>query len=297
MKKFFFLPAVLIAFSACLASSAQADVITNWSFDVSSAFTSWLGPQGTASGDVKWQNVADHTNRTGKNSGISFNDSYTKMDWSSYDAKGLRSSSLALETYSGDLDTNGSYEAAMKIVHDNKTVGNTTPTPKIMDISVQVVLTGMYEDGSSLSQNINMNLQLGFIETPNKGYGQKAEHTQDDIFFIVANEGATENFTDAFGNDYTVSMQAIFDALGGIDLETADYYINERFEDYYNYDPSKPLYGWSTLEGESTEHNMKINLVVEPATSTTPEPATWVMLALAGAAGFPLYRRSRKLRQ
>lgn len=294
MKKTTIFAAFLAVF-AIATSPIQADVITNWEFSVNSTFTSWIGPLGDSSGKVVEQSVANHTNPIGNKAGVTINEDATKMSWTSYDNKGLRSSSLELNSWSGTINTDGNEETALTMTHNNQTVGNSAPTPKIMEIAIDVLLTGMHEDGRTIEQEVTMKLLLGFIETPNSGFGMLNGHTEDDIFFVIENPSTTERFTDAEGNVYDVSMDAVFQELAGVYLDTAAYYIDERLSGLYEYDPTSPLYGWSTLENTYASNTMDVNIVVRHDTMpSTPEPGTMLIFAVAGAVGIPACRRLRK---
>lgn len=298
MKKILTFLSVLVACAILSGAQLQADVITNWDFNVNSYFISWVGPENDAKGKVGTQVADGHGNRTGNTSGISFYNDRTIMEWSSYDSKKLRSSSLELNGLTGTIRTDGVSETALTMTHNNATVGTIAPTPKFMDIAVNVLLSGTHADGTEITKNVELVMQLGFMETPNKNVGMLPGHTEDDIFFVVNSPTTTERFTDALGNVYDVSMDAVFQEITGIHLDTAAYYIDERLGDYYEYDSTQPLYGWSTLEGESTANAMDVNIVVRHIPpSSTPEPATWLLMTCAGAVGLPLYRRCRKIRK
>lgn len=284
--------------------ATRADVITDWSFSVNSAFVSWLAPD--SKGNVVWKDAETHQNRVGnKTPGDSLYDSQygidTILEWSSYDSTsnnssgvaGIRSSSLELQSHEGAIRTDGQQATAMTMVHNNQTIGNNALKPKIMDITVDVLLTGWHEDGSKVSQELSLTLTLGFIETANNGYGMK--YTEDDIFFVVNTADTTQRFTDNYGNVYDASLDAVFEELTGDHLKAAIYYVNNDFGDYYSYDPSRPLYGWSTLENTYEENQMNVNIVVRHDTMpTTPEPSTMLILGLAGLAGLPAVRRMRR---
>lgn len=274
----------------------RAEIIETWSYDVEATFDSWYGPEGTRTNKSVsfWQNAEEHVNRVKGNDGISFSDDYTIMEWSSADN---RTSGLSLEGLSGKISTDGSSVTAMTMTHSNKTIGTSNPTPKILEIAIDVVLTGIYDDGDTFSIPLKLAFTLGFLETPNIGNGALDGHTEDDIFFIIDNPSSSQTFTDKNGNTYEISIDSTFNEITGVHLATAAHYINERFEGVYTYDPDQLLYGFTTREGKSQENAMDIQLVVRQITtsdSTTPEPGTLIVMSLAGILGVPVYRRMKK---
>lgn len=286
MKKTTIFAAFLTVF-AIVTAPLQADVITNWQFNVNSSFVSWLGQTDFGSEEVEWQQAKGETNPR-----ISFNDDLNWMGWSSQDG---RTSSLSLASNSGTITTDGDMQTALTMTHNNSVIGANSPAPKIMEIAIDVALTGVHANGDIVNQNLALTLMLGFMETPNKGSGMLDGHTQDDIFFIVSNPSTTQRFTDDFGNVYDVSMDAVFKELTGVHLDTAEYYIDERIGGYYNLSSLDTLYGWYTLEGKNLENAMDVNIVVRNETvPSTPEPGTMLIFAVAGAIGIPACRRLRK---
>lgn len=289
---------------ALAPATVRADVITNWSYSVNSAFVSWLAPD--SKGNIVWKDAETHQNRVGsRTAGDSLYDSQygvdTILEWSSFNSNannssgvaGIRSSSLELHSQQGTIQTDGSLQTALTMVHNNQTIGNNAPKPKIMDITVDVLLTGRHEDGTQISQDISLNLTLGFIETANSGYGMK--YTEDDIFFVIDMANTTKRFTDAEGNIYDASLDAVFEELTGSHLNAAAYYIDKEFGNYYSYDSGQALYGWSTLENTYEQNQMNVNIVVRHDTMpTTPEPSTMLVFGLAGLAGLPVFRRMRR---
>ena len=287
MKKCCFI--LVFVFIACCSGIVRADVITSWDFSVNSTFVSWLGQTKYSTTVVDWQDAALHTNP-----GVTFNDDLTRMGWSSSDG---RTSSLDLASNAGNITTDGDMQTALTMTHNNSVIGTGSPTPKIMEVAIDVSLSGTHETGQTLEQNMTLTMLLGFIETPNKNSGMLNGHTEDDIFFIVGNPSTTQRFTDAFGNVYDVSMDAVFQELTGVHLDTALYYIDSRISDYYGFDMGDTLYGWSTLEGKNLENAMNVNIVVRHETMPgVPEPGTMLIIAVAGLCGVPFCRRLKNRR-
>lgn len=293
------------------ADTVEGDIIKNWDFSVESSFVSWLGPKDSSTGAVTWQDAATHVNldRSGKTPGNTVGDEYGKdstLSWSSYDSTannssgvaGHRTSGLELDSNSGTIATDGEKALALTMIHNNQTVGTTAPTPKIMEIVIDVLLTGTHAGGQTVEEKLTMTLLLGFIETPNKGHGMLSGHTEDDIFFVISNPSTTQQFTDAFGNKYDVSMDAVFEQLTGEHLVTGLKYAQDRIGGFYDLGKLDTLYGWSTKENTYEANTMNVNIVVRHDTmenkSTTPEPATMLIFAVAGAVGIPAYRRMKK---
>ena len=154
-------------------------------------------------------------------------------------------------------------------------------------------------------------LEFMFFETDNTHIFNQSRN--NDVFLLVNPEASIEQF-DYMGYNYTFSFtsglgQLDMDSLAGMDYNgttvlqtledlgygdvTYDTFFIWAFENGWVDDPEYNLFGWTTVEGDTTYASSQLT-VVSNGPIPTPEPSTFAIFGL-GLVG--LFFAGRRIRQ
>lgn len=287
MKKFAVLLGVWVAVSFLSAGSVRAELITDWNYSVTSVFTTWTDENG------KTYDIDTFTDRASGKSGFTLENDGTNLNWTSVDSKGTRTSGAELTSFSGIVSTDGEFQNALTMTHNNQTIGTVAPTPRYMDIGVVVTLAALTQAGEELSFDVNLTLSLGFIETPNQGFAGYYG-TQDDIFYVRDVSAATTQFI--YGDIlYDITLESSFQELSDVGMDTLRYQLRNDAT-FTSWDTGSAIYGWTTKEGQSATNAIELALQVRHETipPATPEPGTMMIFGIASLVGLPLVRKLKR---
>lgn len=288
MKKVF-----LTVVAACMlmlaAPNAKADVVEQWQYTSDAVFVSWTDVQertgnalnnNTAITGIGWTKDLAYDSMFGYPVSGGSQKGYTGLRWgSNYDY-----SSIGLQKQSGTLQTNGQNGAGVSLWHDNHTISASYSTLQAGSVLLTLDLDPV--NGTLDAGTFGILLDFYFIETLNGASGS-TEHDPD--IFIVKEplEVASQRFMHD-GVEYEFSFEASFKPLEGWFLEEAQRLLGT----------DDILYGWTTLEGQTSEFNTSFSIKTitppAPVPTPTPEPGTMLLMGL-GLAGLGFMTRRRKL--
>ena len=243
------------------ATIAKADIVNDWTYKTTGVLkdVTWSG------GFPGWYGAVGH----GVNGG------YTEYQWG--DNKQL-TSGLVVDSYEGNITTEGSAEKGLLITHRNENVNSSYKMLTGGTIFTTIEISG---DNGQAAYEVTSSIDFKFYETPNDGVGY-----DDDIFFMTASEimKGVGDFTYG-GQRYYVYLHSNIQALEGEYLKMA--------QEYGNYTSDTPLYGWTTKEGESLSNAYELSLKISRTPPVVPVPAA-VWLMGTGLAGLMALKRRNK---
>jgi len=198
------LPLAALAATAGMATSAQAVVVSTWSYTVDSVFTASSFSGGLGAGAR-----IDHTDGDGR-----------LLQWgapSPISGNGQQSSiGVVLPSpVAGTIDTNGDFEAANDYFHNNNVLRTGSDQLETATISISINLTPLVPAGGP-ADPIATTFDIQFFETANNGgadglcedgtasgVGQHANGCRD-IFVVEFSDGAFDFVYD--GEEYTLFL-------------------------------------------------------------------------------------------
>ncbi len=263
-------------------TTAKAEIITAWNYEVDGIFVSWT----------------DDNNRTGSYNnnptGIQGRYGAVTLDYDYYQGAyapgsktGYRTlrwgdsagySSLTLSPVDGAVYTDGAAVNGITFSHSNLPISASAAS--LRSGSILAALSMSPAGGSIDATTYSTTLEFFFFETTN---GNSA--TERDILLVRNPYVATESFTHA-GVRYDFTFEASFQLLTGW---YADYARTQL-----GWSSDTPVYGWTTAEGFTTDFFTKLQVRHETMPPpATPEPATLALLGL-GLAGLGLAARRRR---
>ena len=179
------------------AAGAKADLITEWDYQIDSAFTAF-SPAGV----------------TGSNPNANLGNAPTTLQWGT---GGSGPSSLVVDatvTNPPTVTTGGGSVNGASVTHNNNPIAGETLTSATL--STQLVLTA--SNDPTITQTLMSEFQIEFMETANDGdCGFASVSNCDDIFVLLNPEVLVETFiVDEF--IYTITLGAV--GLGPLDDAT-----------------------------------------------------------------------------
>jgi hypothetical protein len=262
------------------AQTASAALITDWTFDVDSAFTDFAEDVGSAGGTV----TGSGENAVLKNDG--FDPNYTTLEW----GQDGTSSVLITSNVNGSIDTNGAAEQGAIFTHNNSSINANSTMLDTFKITSQLTLVGTAEapPGGSLTGDDQIvgpiTFNSFFTETFNGGTCavEDAETVCDDIF-VLSNASGLATLGDGQSfivDDYEYTVTLGLQGLGPLtedECEAAD--------------ADTGCFGLTTAEGVSNGFNTTFQITA----AQIPAPG---ILALFGIGlmglGFAAKRQSNK---
>ncbi|WP_282609851.1 THxN family PEP-CTERM protein [Pelagibius sp. Alg239-R121] len=251
--------ALVVSFPVAIlgAAGAQAALITEWTYQIDSAFTAF-SPAGV----------------TGSNPNANLGNAPTTLQWGT---GGNGPSSLVVDATVTDpptLSTGGGPVAGASITHNNNPIGGETLTSATL--STQLVLTAANDP--TITQQLDSVFQIDFTETGNVGNcGFESVSSCDDIFVLLNPEVLVENFVvDDF--IYTITLGA--QGLGPLSDATCAAAGQ----------PSGCV-GFTTQEGQA--NNLQTLFSISAEQVRIPEPASLALLGF-GLLGMGAVVRRRR---
>lgn len=283
---------VALCLTILLSTPALAAQITQWEYSVSYEFNDYWNQDNTQTGLTPGSFV----NGAGE--------TVNSLSWGDGNQ-----SSIGFITKSGTIDTGTTVDIIDHMYHDNQPVtGNNSLHGAIM--AANLTLKGIDPVTGSVN-SFDTVLEFMFFETDNTHLLNPSRN--NDVFLLVNPEASIEQFS-YMGYDYTFSFtsglgQLDMDSLAGMDYNgttvlqtleelgygdvTYDTFLIWAFENGWIDNPEYNLFGWTTVEGDTTYASSQLT-VVSNGPIPTPEPSTFAFFGL-GLVG--LFFAGRRIRQ
>ncbi|SOB57998.1 exported protein of unknown function [Pseudodesulfovibrio profundus] len=283
---------MILCLTILFSTPALAAQITQWEYSVSYEFNDYWNQDNTQTGLTP----ESYVNGAGE--------TVNSLSWGDGDQ-----SSIGFITKSGTVDTGTTVDIIDHMFHDNQPVtGNYSLHGAMM--AANLTLKGI-DPVTGAVNSFDTVLEFMFFETDNTHIFNPSRN--NDVFLLVNPEASIEQF-DYMGYNYTFSFtsglgQLDMDSLAGMDhngttvlqtLEdlgygdvTYDTFFIWAFENGWVDDPEYNLFGWTTVEGDTTYASSQLT-VVSNGPIPTPEPSTFAIFGL-GLVG--LFFAGRRIRQ
>lgn len=274
------------------STPAFAAQITQWEYSVSYEFHDYWNQDNTQTGLTPGSSV----NGAGE--------TVNSLSWGDGDQ-----SSIGFITKSGTINTGSTVDIIDHMFHDNQPVtGNDFLHGAMM--AANLTLKGI-DPVTGAVNSFDTVLEFMFFETDNTHLFNTSRN--NDVFLLVNPEASIEQF-DYMGYNYTFAFTS---GLGLLDMDalTGMYYNGSTvlqtledlgygnvsyetilwwaFENGWIDDPDYDLFGWTTVEGDTTYASSQLT-VVSNGPIPTPEPSTFAIFGL-GLVG--LFFAGRRIRQ
>ncbi len=241
------------------AAGAKADLITEWDYQIESAFTAF-SPAGV----------------TGLNPNPELGNNPTTLQWGT---GGNGPSSLVVDSTVASpptLLTGGGPVTGASITHNNNPIGG--PTLTSASLATELVLTA--SNDPTITQTLMAEFDIDFVETFNDGdCGFNSVSNCDDIFILLNPEVLVETFiVDEF--IYTITLGA--QGLGPLDDATCA-----------EAGQASGCVGFTTQEGQANVLQTLFSISAEQI--RIPEPASLALLGFGLVGMGAIVRRRRKV--
>ena len=283
---------MILCLTILFSTPALAAQITQWEYSVSYEFNDYWNQDNTQTGLTP----ESYVNGAGE--------TVNSLSWGDGDQ-----SSIGFITKSGTVDTGTTVDIIDHMFHDNQPVtGNYSLHGAMM--AANLTLKGI-DPVTGAVNSFDTVLEFMFFETDNTHIFNQSRN--NDVFLLVNPEASIEQF-DYMGYNYTFSFtsglgQLDMDSLAGMDYNgttvlqtledlgygdvTYDTFFIWAFENGWVDDPEYNLFGWTTVEGDTTYASSQLT-VVSNGPIPTPEPSTFAIFGL-GLVG--LFFAGRRIRQ
>tara|TARA_Y100001954_G_scaffold4787_1_gene5191 strand:- start:35508 stop:36386 length:879 start_codon:yes stop_codon:yes gene_type:complete len=283
---------MILCLTILFSTPALAAQITQWEYSVSYEFNDYWNQDNTQTGLTP----ESYVNGAGE--------TVNSLSWGDGDQ-----SSIGFITKSGTVDTGTTVDIIDHMFHDNQPVtGNYSLHGAMM--AANLTLKGI-DPVTGAVNSFDTVLEFMFFETDNTHIFNPSRN--NDVFLLVNPEASIEQF-DYMGYNYTFSFtsglgQLDMDSLAGMDYNgttvlqtledlgygdvTYDTFFIWAFENGWVDDPEYNLFGWTTVEGDTTYASSQLT-VVSNGPIPTPEPSTFAIFGL-GLVG--LFFAGRRIRQ
>lgn len=261
------------------AQSASAALVTNWSYQVDSAFTDWTPqPDGDVEGEV-----------TPSNPNPNLGGEPTQLSW----GVGDNQSSIEIEpTVTGEVETNGDFVPSATFTHNNFVISDPNDVSlESFILSTNLTLTALAPpDEAGQTEELPLDFPSLFFESPNDGdCGFESESNCDDIFVLGG------------GSDANLNEEGIFTATTGFTLDDITYTVLLEIEGLGALTGDQcgaagagaGCVGFLTQEGQV--NNFTSRFAIRAEVASVPEPGTLGLLGL-GLAGLGFAGRRRSAR-
>lgn len=277
IRKFATMAAVALALPvvAMAPATQAATMITQWDYDVDTAFSGYTPDPGTFGGVVGTNAVVDVTGDATPEP--------STLQWSDDDGD-TSSIGVTAEVDGTDLFTNSVAVSGATFFHDNQAIDSNATTLNTASILSQLILTPLAPVAGAALAPQTINFEVNFEETPNSGdlldCPGNAGSICDDIFVLTDPDGSlTEMFT-LDGYKYTVLLDIL--GLGPLDADACT-----------AAGVAPGCRGLLTEEGKRNPFGTEFSI---SAVKVVPEPSTLSILAMGllclVLAGYSRNRRS-----
>lgn len=235
----------------CAASMAQAEALT-WYYETNAMFKNMQFGNGTSNGMISYNPAQGPEFKWG--------DSATKH------------SGVKVDGNSGTIITDGEFQRGITVTHRNNSISAQYKT--LVSGTIFTTVDLKLNASSPVLHSLDISMDFHFLETTNSG------NYQNDIFFMTRGEimSSVSQFQHE-GETYYVYLHGELQELTGDYLRMAQ----------QAYGAEVPLFGWTTLEGQTLQNAYNLSLLVSK-TPPTPIPGT-VLLFGAGMGGLAMLRR------
>lgn len=287
------------------AFNANVKADDAWSYTVTGTITNWWSGEGenkVNKPDSEWSWLSWDYGGIKQVNDPSYDSS---LRWGSWGLDGKWKedpSGFSVTGSQGAINFDDSYntviENAVKLTHINKTISGSVTTPTMIDF----VLDFAISMGETFKKTLQLEMSVGFWETPNSG--KESPGFEQDMFYFFTADAISQLYTEFEFGDGQKAYLTFSSSFTALDPESL--YYKAAAEKLGTTD-GEMILGWIT--NEKATNNMFIHLGIQtteptiediilddteeetPSTST-PEPATLLILGL-GTLGAGYYGRRR----